>query len=90
MKNNKDCTREDVADVAVAVPPIPPTDGLLGDVLGNKDGEDGGVASSTETEGGGGNETVAVANRVSGSVAGFSTSVATPLVGTRIRSPRSS
>ena len=63
---------EDATDVAVAG---------LGDVVGNEDGEDGGVSSSNE----GG-----VANRVSGSVAGFSTCVATPLVGTRICSPHSS
>ena len=74
--------REDVADVAVAVHHIPPMEGLVGDVVGNEDGEDGAVASSTE---GGGNE-----NRVSGSVAEFSTSVANPLVGTTIHSRRSS
>ena len=60
--------REDVTDVAVAVRHILPMEGLVGDVVGNEDGEDGGVANSNE---GGVNETVAVANRVSGSVAGF-------------------
>ena len=59
----------------------------MGDVVGNEDGEDGCVSSPNE---GGVNETVAAANRVSGSVARFSTSVATPLVGTRIHSPCSS
>jgi hypothetical protein len=54
-----------------------------GEVVGGEDGEDGGL--STSNDGGVVNR---VADRVSGSVTGFSTSVATPLVGTRIRSPR--